>query len=267
MRALLIMIALATAWPTEASARRHWRACVLGERPADRGVLLSQFTTRFSPKHVRRAANVRLAAQSLDGVTLGPAELLSYNRVVGPRSEAAGFRLAPAIDRGKKVDRWGGGVCQPSSTLYAAALLGGMTIVERKPHTWQSKYIASGFDATVVWNRKDLVVRNPWRFPVRISAEVGEGYLTIRLLGDRPRPGWVTVDTKQVKQHEFEVDVEVDDTLAPDDMLVMITGIAGARVERERIFHRRDQAPHREPLPTDVYYPRDALVRIGTGDR
>ncbi|MFT7621682.1 MAG: hypothetical protein ACI9WU_000846 [Myxococcota bacterium] len=248
-----------------AEARRSWSQCIVSERPVDRGVLLSAFTTRFSSRHVRRAANVRLSARAMDGVTIPPGGLFSYNKIVGPRSEAAGFRLAPAIDRGKKVDRWGGGVCQPSSTLYAAALLGGMTIVDRRPHTWQSKYIAKGLDATVVWGRKDLVLRNPWNFPVRLSVEVAETQITVRLIGERPREGWVTVQTRQTKQHEFETDVEVDSELGPNDMLVMITGIPGARVERSRTFHRPGKPPAREPLPSDTYYPRDALVRIGEG--
>ncbi len=231
--------------------------------PADDGVLISEFTTVFKATNYHRAGNVRLAAQSMDGVEIRPGALVSYNKLVGPRSEEAGFRLAPAIDRGKKVERWGGGVCQPSSTLHAAALVGGMTLIERRPHTWQSKYIASGFDATVVWGKKDLVLQNPWEFPIRIRVDVGETTLTTKILGTRAPTGFVEMRTQLVKQHEFKTEVEVDRELAPDAMLIMITGIPGARVARERLFHSGRQQPRRQRLHDDVYYPRDALVRIG----
>ncbi len=266
MRVLYAAIAILLALPPLAEARRHNSRCVMRHPPAQDGRLISEFTTRFKAKNYGRAANVRLAAQSLDGVEIAPGALISYNRLVGPRSEEAGFELAPAIDRGKKVDKWGGGVCQPSSTLHAAALVGGMTLIERRPHTWQSKYIASGFDATVVWGKKDLVLQNPWPFPIRIAMEVGESHITARLLGDDVPRGWVDMRTRMVKQHEFKTEVEVDEDLQPDTMLIMITGLAGARVERERVFQLPGKPPRRQHLYDDVYYPRDALVRIGPPD-
>lgn len=260
--AALALVAVVIHAPS-ADARRHFDRCVTSLPPADDGYLLAEFSTRFRSAHLRRAANVRRAAKRLHGVVIPPGGLISYNRLVGPRSKEAGFRLAPAIDRGKKVDKWGGGVCQPSSTLHAAALLSGLTVVDRRPHTWQSKYIASGFDATVVWGVKDLILKNPYAFDVRIAVELAEDAMTVRLVGARLPSGWVTMETRRTRQLEFETEVELDPSLGPADMLVMITGIPGAKVSRARVFHQPGRAPRREPLPEDTYYPRDALVRIG----
>ena len=228
------------------------------------GHLHAQFTTRFKARYKARAANVRLAANHLDGVIVGPHQQLSYNRIVGPRSEETGFRLAPAIDRGRQVDKWGGGACQPSSTLHGAAVLGGLQIAERRPHTWRSKYIADGFDATVVWGRKDLVVANPYPYPIRLDVQVGDGHMTVRLLGERPRRGWTELSTRTVQKHEFETVVEMDPSLREDQMLIMITGSPGGRVERRlRSFSRPGSRPTIRRLSDDIYYPRDSLVRIG----
>lgn len=236
---------------------------MIAEAEMPRGHLLAEFTTRFKARYATRAANVRLATHRLHGVVLRPYERMSYNDVVGPRSAQAGFLPAPAIDRGREVDALGGGVCQPSSTLHAAALLAGLEIVERRPHTWLSKYIAPGFDATVVYGIKDLVVRNPYPFSVRLDVEADRSHVTVRLLGERAPAGWVSMDVVKQKQLEFDTEVDIDSNLEATDMLIMRTGIPGGKYTRKRTFHAGRKGTRKERLSLDTYYPRSALVRIG----
>jgi hypothetical protein len=63
--------------------------------------------------------NLRLAAQAIDGVTVGAGESFSFNETVGPREKRRGYREAPN-GRGALVT--GGGVAQVASTLYMALL-------------------------------------------------------------------------------------------------------------------------------------------------
>ncbi len=63
--------------------------------------------------------NLRLAAQAIDGVTVGAGESFSFNETVGPREKRRGYREAPN-GRGAMVT--GGGVAQAASTLYMALL-------------------------------------------------------------------------------------------------------------------------------------------------
>lgn len=78
---------------------------------------------------------------------------------------------------GVLVPAWGGGVCQTSTTLYNAALLAGLEVLERHPHAIAPQYVAPGLDAAVAQGIADLRLRNPYPFPVRISFWVEEDRL------------------------------------------------------------------------------------------
>ena len=76
----------------------------------------------------------------------------------------------------------GGGVCQVSSTLFHAALEGGLRIVESHPHSLPVSYLPPSLDAMVSkWS--DLKLLNARSSPVRVEASCGQGALTVRLYG------------------------------------------------------------------------------------
>ena len=78
---------------------------------------------------------------AVNGLALAPGETLSLNELVGERTAEKGFLPAPAITDGKDLtDELGGGICQLTGTLYNAALLANMEIVERVHHSWPSDY-------------------------------------------------------------------------------------------------------------------------------
>ncbi len=146
--------------------------------------VLSSYETRFQPWKRGRSANVALAASLLNELVIRPAELVSFNERVGPRTLERGFQYAPEILGDELTIGVGGGTCQVSSTLHAAAVYGGMDIVQRKSHTRPSGYIVLGLDATVSYPRVDLAIRNAHRFPVVVHATVPErGLLRVELLG------------------------------------------------------------------------------------
>ena len=156
---------------------------------------IGSYVTRYPRrgKDAPRAKNVELAAKRLNGKVVAPGEELSFNDVVGVRSEAAGFVKAPVIFMGELTPDVGGGVCQVSSTVHAAALAAMLEVVQRLPHSRPAKYIMVGLDATVAfppecgkdhrtnWGNggnlecysSDLVVKNPHPWPVRLTAESG----------------------------------------------------------------------------------------------
>jgi vancomycin resistance protein YoaR len=71
-----------------------------------------------------------------------------------------------------------------ASTLYAAALEAGLTVVARQAHSRPSSYISPGRDATVSFDRKvDLVLRNDAPHPLRVSARAGDGRLAVTIEG------------------------------------------------------------------------------------
>jgi vancomycin resistance protein YoaR len=153
--------------------------------------LLSSYTTDFSTKPRSRIPNIRLAARLLNEVVVGPGEVFSFNRTVGPRTEERGFRNAPVIVADELEQGLGGGVCQVASTLFAAAALGGFEIVERRSHSRPSGYAPLGLDAVVIYPEVDLRLRNPHDTPVIIHAFLPDAKtLRVELLG-RDAPGKV----------------------------------------------------------------------------
>ncbi len=130
-----------------------------------------------------RNENLRLACAELDGIILQPGDVLSYNETLGQRTQAAGYKPAPAYSGTELVDEIGGGICQVSSTLYLSSLFAELKIVERKNHGFPANYIPLGLDATVNWGTTDLKIRNDYDLPVKIRAEVSDGYVKVRIMG------------------------------------------------------------------------------------
>ena len=112
--------------------------------------LLGAVTTKYNNSNENRSSNVRLASSKIDGVVLYPGEVFSFNDVVGERTEEAGFLLAPAYAGYDDIkDELGGGVCQVSTGVYAAALFAFLEIKSHTCHIYPPNYIQLGTDATV----------------------------------------------------------------------------------------------------------------------
>jgi vancomycin resistance protein YoaR len=151
--------------------------------------VLASFETDFSKKPRSRVPNIMTAARYLNGFIIGPGEVFSFNHVVGPRTEERGFRNAPVIVADELEPGLGGGVCQVASTVFAAAMLGGLEIVERRSHSRPSGYAPLGLDATVIYPEVDLRLRNPYDTPLMLHAFLPNGrVLRVELLGREP-PG------------------------------------------------------------------------------
>lgn len=130
---------------------------------------LSRFSTEFATSNESRSRNVQKAAGLLNCVILEPGEELSYNELLGPRTEELGWLPAHGISGGKEyIDTPGGGICQVSSTLYNSLLLIGpdIRIVSRSHHSIPGSYVAMGLDATVSYYGPDLVWSNAAESPM-----------------------------------------------------------------------------------------------------
>lgn len=122
--------------------------------------LLAKYTTQFDSSLINRTENIKLAAKTLDGLVLAPQEEFSFNQRVGERTAGAGYKEAMIIVNNQFIPGLGGGVCQVSSTLYNAALLAHLEILERHPHSLEINYVPPGQDATVAYPDLDLKLKN-----------------------------------------------------------------------------------------------------------
>jgi vancomycin resistance protein YoaR len=146
--------------------------------------VLASFETKYRTWKRGRSANVELAAKKLNGLVIRPLQTVSFNERVGPRSREAGFQQAPEIVGDELTVGIGGGTCQVSTTFYAAALYGGMKIVDRQSHSRPSSYTKLGLDATVSYPKVDLKVKNPFNFPLIVHSFIPEpGTIKVEILG------------------------------------------------------------------------------------
>ena len=141
-----------------------------------------------------RNENLRLACEKLNGIILQPGQTLSYNETLGKRTREAGYLPAPAYSGTELVDELGGGICQVSSTLYLSSLFAELTVVERRNHGYPASYIPLGLDATVNWGTTDLKLRNDYELPVKILAEVSDGFVKVWIMGVEQRDYYVKME-------------------------------------------------------------------------
>lgn len=143
--------------------------------------VIAAYTTFFSTSNSNRAHNISLGAEAMKTLLL-PGEEYSFNRIVGKRSPEKGYLLANAYRGQEVIQDYGGGVCQLSSTLYAAIRLNpNFTITQRYTHSMEVDYLPVGMDATVNWNNRDIRFINNYPFNVYVNTYINNGMLTIML--------------------------------------------------------------------------------------
>ncbi|MEZ4407212.1 MAG: VanW family protein [Polyangiales bacterium] len=227
--------------------------------------VLGWFQTSYNANedHRDRTYNLHLAASRVNGYVWMPGEEFDFNRVVGDRSEANGFRMATVISAGELIDGVGGGTCQIAGTLYAASFFAGMEVLDRTPHSRPSGYIKMGLDATVVYPSINLRMRNNLPFPVVIHTHLNNGSARIELLGAASTRSVTFIRKILPRVDRFE-EREVPDSSVPAGQRVLTQrGIPGFRVVRYRIVREGDQAV-RERWQ-DAYPPTTQIWHVGTG--
>lgn len=144
------------------------------------GTLLGTYATAYNA-NIPRAVNVSLAASRINGIVVQPGGSFSFTQTILPRTAANGYVEAPMIVNKKYVPGIGGGICQVSSTLYAAMLTAGLPATERHPHSLKVAYIPEGMDATVSGSALDLKFTNTFAESIKIQAAADQGVLTVSL--------------------------------------------------------------------------------------
>ena len=188
-----------------------------------------------------RIGNVKLSAKLINGIVLNSGDTFSYNDSVGKRTEARGFKPAPAYVKGETVDEVGGGICQTSSTLYLACLLSNMEITERYAHRYVPAYIDWGMDATVSWGGPDYKFTNNTLYPVKIVTEYSKGYLTIKLLGTNIDGIRVKMTNEVLSKTPWETVYQEDSTMTPGSPdVVKVTPYTGYKVKTYQTIYDKN---------------------------
>lgn len=145
--------------------------------------LLSNFSTKYSASNRNRTTNLILAANKINGTVLMPGETFSYNKTVGARTIAAGYKEAPIYVSGRVEDGLGGGICQITTTLYNAVLYANLEVTERSNHQFVPSYAGASRDATVVYGAIDFKFKNNREYPIKINCSVSNGIANFKIFG------------------------------------------------------------------------------------
>lgn len=157
--------------------------------------VLAEFQTEHT-NNKNRNNNLTLACAAVNGFVMGPGETFDFNTVVGKRTSEKGYKAADAYDGGMTVKTLGGGICQVSSTIYYCCLISDLEILERSPHSYVSSYMPMGTDATVSWGGPEFSFKNNTNYPIRIEAEVSDGYVKVKLIGTDEKDYYIEMESE-----------------------------------------------------------------------
>ncbi|WP_372994563.1 VanW family protein [Lutispora sp.] len=226
---------------------------------------LGEYSTSFNASNESRSYNIKLATKSVTDVLVRPGETFSLNKTIGPRLAKYGYRTAKVIINNEYVDGIGGGICQVSSTLYNAALLANLKIVERKNHSLPSSYIAMGRDATISGDYIDFKFMNNTPYPLYIYGEVKSNQVRFSIYGKNENKGrQIKIKTEILKKIEPKIKIIEDSSLPVGTKIVEKKAIPGYVVRSYRVIVENGKEVLVEPLYTDTYRASDGVTRVGT---
>lgn len=225
---------------------------------------LGEYSTNFNTSDTDRSYNIMLATKSVTNVLVKPGNIFSLNKTIGPRLEKFGFKIAKVIVNNELVLGIGGGVCQVSSTLYNAALLSNLKIIERRNHSLPSTYIGLGRDATISGDVIDLKFQNNTKYPIYIYGELKGGKVTFSIYGKNDNPERkVKISTEVISKIQPQMKIIEDPNLPQGNEVIEKKAQMGYVVKSYRIIYENGKEIKREALYTDTYRVSNGVKRVG----
>ncbi len=213
--------------------------------------LVSEFTT--NTPGVNRVHNIHLMADTIDGYIVWPGEEFSINEVVGPRTEAKGYKRDGAIIGGQvtccdEPANVGGGVSQYATTIYNAIFFGCYEDIDHSPHSLYISRYPEGREATMGYPDPDVVFRNDSDAPVIIrNSYDGNSTITVQFYGNN---GGRTCESERSERFNYtdpRVVYEANTAVRPGTERVVSKGSQGWSVTVTRVMTMPDGSVIREP--------------------
>ena len=144
---------------------------------------ISTFSTKIYTKDSGRQNNLQITCSTLNNTIVKAGDTFSFCATVGQATSSKGYEKADIFDRnGNKIQGYGGGNCQISTTLYNAVLaVPTLVVTERHEHSNDVPYIQEGKDAAVAYGSYDLKFRNDSGNDIKILASTNSDSITITI--------------------------------------------------------------------------------------
>ena len=133
--------------------------------------------------------NMHLAADYQNGVVIAPGQSYSHLKVVHPEGvENIYVDSTIFVGNGKTAQASGGGICQTSSTTYAAIVSAeekgiktGLNVTAQAPHSGKVNYVPRKYEATVSSGSQDFCFRNCNDYSIKIVTSYNYNTLTVTI--------------------------------------------------------------------------------------
>ena len=221
--------------------------------------IVAKVSTDVTFRGYNSRTNVRTALNHFNCFTVYPGDTVDFNAVVGPRTEALGFLQAPEYAGNDLTQGIGGGVCQASTTLYDAAVMANMTIIERHNHSMTVSYVKPSQDAAVEYGSKNFVFRNDTEYTYYIYTNVDKEWATVTIYGTRPTYHYElessVVSESKSDRNRYEDDTSGKYAYYVTDTKLKTEGHGSCRSEGWIVAYDWDtkQEVSREQVSYDVY--------------
>lgn len=240
-------------------------AKVKGDMLSKINTKISSFTTAFKPSDINRTENIRIATGQTNGALILPGDVFSMNKALGPRVVSKGYKEAPVIINGTVEPGLAGGICQVTTTIYNAALLSNLEILERRQHGLTVSYVGVGRDATISGDYIDFKFRNTNKYPIYIYATIGKSTLTVSFYGVNEHPGQLVQITSEVTER-IKPDIEYiyDSNIENGEKITEVKPITGIKSKTYKKVFQNGKLVSTELISSDFYKPVKGKIRVGT---
>ena len=153
----------------------------------DKNIIATYTSTSTYNKNSRY--NMHLAADYQNGVIVKPGETYSHLKVVHPEGvENIYVDSTIFVGNGQTAQASGGGICQTSSTTYAAiasaeekGIKTGLNVTAQAPHSGKVNYVPRKYEATVSSGSQDFCFRNCNDYSIKIVTSYDYNTLTVTI--------------------------------------------------------------------------------------
>lgn len=228
--------------------------------------VMGEWSSSYASSSAARASNVELAASRMNGYILMPGEVFSYDQTIGERTSANGYKEAGVYIGNRSDVGIGGGICQPSSTLYGAVLYANLEIVERTSHSLPVSYVPAGQDATVAQGAIDFRFKNNTEYPVKIVATYSNRKLVCQILGVKPEGQTVEVVHSYTGTLYPTFEKVADASVPKGYKKTVSTGKTGATYSSKRIVKVNGTEVSSEKLTGSTYRATNTVVNLNPED-
>lgn len=229
--------------------------------------LIGSYTTKYNNADPNRNTNLAVGSNYINNTMIAPGEVFSANAELGSQTYAGGYKDAAIYNNGKVEKGVAGGVCQVTTTLYNAALMAELDVVERHPHSMTVGYAPLGRDAAVAGTYKDLKFKNNTEYPILIEAYASNGNLVMNIYGHESHNSGHTVEYETVYEATIpkpEEVVEEDPNKPEGEKVVTARGRTGAKVSVYKVVYENGKQASKDWFSSSSYRAAADYVTVGT---